>query len=107
MSKLIQETVRVYGSGTDWTTTYFCGMSYEMVLPQFVMDLNCPTSTSETLEIAEIFSGDNGIVIQLKSWYGQRTFRTSFISNYTSEDEWLFSNTIHIQIESVIIQNTS
>eukprot|EP01083_Nonionella_stella_P200329 733742_1 len=81
-------------------------MSYEMVLPQFSMDLNCPTSTSKTLEIAEIFSGDNGIVIQLNGSY-QYTFCTSFISNYSSEDEWLFSNTIGIQIESVIIQNTS
>eukprot|EP01083_Nonionella_stella_P038141 103847_1 len=108
MSKLIQETVFVYGSLTYSKTTYFCGMSYEMVLPQFSMDLNCPTSTSKTLEIAEIFSGDNGIVIQLNG-RGNYTFCTSFISNYSSEDEWLFSNTRDwgIQIESVIIQNTS
>eukprot|EP01084_Bolivina_argentea_P254119 427119_1 len=104
MSKLIQETVNVYGSDSR-RNTYFCGMSF-MILSQFSMDLNCPTSTSKTLEIAEMFSGDNGIIIQLYTCY-QNTFCTSWISNYSSEDEWLFSNTGRIQIKSVIIKNTS
>ncbi len=90
MAKLIIETVWVYGQFPDDSTTYFCGMSYVMVLSEFSMDLNCPTSTSQTLEIAEAFGGDNGIIIQLNANNYNRTFCTSWLSDYGSEDEWLF-----------------
>ena len=88
MAKLINETIECYGRDDHDPDTFFCGMSL-MVLPQFDMDLHCPTSTSKTLEISEMFSGDNGIIIQFNS-YNNSTFCTSWLSNYSSEDEWIF-----------------
>eukprot|EP01084_Bolivina_argentea_P276966 472698_1 len=113
MSKLIIETVRVYGRSIQGI--FFCGMSH-MVLPLPEIKVYCPTSTTSTLEIAQMFGGDDGIVIQFYniSFYSN-TFCTSWLSNYASEDEWLVANEIcgdsnansSLLILNVIIQSTS
>ena len=42
---------------------YFCGMSHKIVVPQIMIRLNGPCSSTKQLEIAQRFSGDAGIII--------------------------------------------
>eukprot|EP01084_Bolivina_argentea_P284041 486663_1 len=108
MSRLVRETVELYGYCMQ-KQTVFCGMSYVMAIPQMLMKLNGPTSTTTVIEIANGFAGDDGIVIQLNNLNNRlRSFNTSWITNYPSESEFLFCGGFYpIKIESVIIQSTS
>lgn len=80
-SKYIREIVEYYGN-FGWRDyeddkvnneyniergPFFCGMSFIMVIPQFNILLNGPTSTSKQIEVAYRFSGDEGIVIQINN----------------------------------------
>eukprot|EP01084_Bolivina_argentea_P076529 138709_1 len=108
-SKLIRETVQYYGTlgydihrANDWNKKrdrergpFFCGLSSEMVFPEFYIRLCAPTSTSKQIAIATRFAGERGTLIELNTtgyeWsYLLRFFDCSWISNYTEEDERLF-----------------
>eukprot|EP01084_Bolivina_argentea_P279156 477211_1 len=119
-SRILRETVEIFGcadfslDGRIVKGPFYCGISHQMVLPEISMRLNGPTSTSKQIEVAQTFGGDDGMVIQLNntnSGHGNewlRSFGTAWISNYVSEDEWLFCGGKYtIRVESVIIQQTS
>eukprot|EP01084_Bolivina_argentea_P135932 239441_1 len=87
-------------------------MSRSLAIPEFNIRLNGPTSTSKQVEIARQFAGVGGIVIQLNNngSVGDaklRAFGCAFISNYASEDEYLFcGGRFGIKVESIILQRT-
>eukprot|EP01084_Bolivina_argentea_P201281 344073_1 len=87
---------------------FYCGMSFEMVMPQFNIRLSSPTSTSLHIEVATRFAEEKGIVIQLNNDGTEisgdlRGFPCNWISNYSEEQEILFcGGEYRIRIESII-----
>eukprot|EP01084_Bolivina_argentea_P247681 414354_1 len=115
-SKLIREVVEIFGKSSDSTSQdnllcgpFFCGMSFVMVMAQYMIRLYSPTSTSKIVEVAARFGGDEGILIQLnKPLQKLAAFPCSWISNYPEEEEYLFCGGYErIQIESIRIMETS
>ena len=103
LSKLLQQTVKIYG---DWSYdggslhgSFFCGMSMVMRMPQFVISMLSPTSTSCQIVVAMKFSGDAGIVIEFNNERGDarylRGLDVSWISRYKEEDE-RYCNKYHV-----------
>ena len=92
MSKLLRETVVVYGQGNvyDYNGTlggpFFCGMSMVLTLPQFVIHLYSPTSTSCHIEVAIKFSGQEGIIVEFMP-NDVKGLDLSWLSRYKEEDE--------------------
>ena len=94
-SKILRQTVELYGNDqyNGLSGPFFCGLSFVMNIPQYQIKLNSPTSTSQHMEVAIKFAGDNGIIIELdvgKSDYAMellRGFDCSWISKYKEEDE--------------------
>eukprot|EP01084_Bolivina_argentea_P076522 138696_1 len=125
-SRLLREIVEVFGCGdyylskdtdgkkkvVDNKGTYYCGMSFVMAMPALNITLCCPTSTSKTLEIAETFAGSDGMIIKLnpsREYHSNnfQAFCCCWISNYESEDEWLFfGGHSTIRVESVTLCET-
>ena len=123
----IRETVEYFGSEgwRDWDSDkvnkynnlergpYFCGMSFVMVIPQFNIRLNSPTSTSKTLEVATRFGGDEGILIQINNnGYAEsdllRSWNCCWLSNYNGEDERLWcGGDLQIKVESIKVLSTN
>eukprot|EP01084_Bolivina_argentea_P239210 402078_1 len=96
------------------TGPFYCGLSSVIKVPQFVIYLNGPFSTSKDIEIAINFAKRNGMIIQLDNQNaGQCTKQTrfldcSFISNYAEENERLFMWTEYpLKIESIRIIETA
>ena len=104
MSKILRETVEIYGKcsfgdyveGDGYINTlsgpYYCGMWCVLNMPSFNLRLCSPTSTSVHLEVAMKFSGDEGIILQINNprthQYQQlRGFNCSWLSRYFEEDE--------------------
>ena len=97
MSKLLRETVAIYGKNNDFFRggrystelggPFFCGMSMVMTMPQFVMRLFCPTSTSCHLEVALKFAGEEGLILEFTSSPPLKGLDLSWISRYKEEDE--------------------
>ena len=95
MSKLLRETIAVYGQyyGDDASLSgpFYCGMSRLMLMPQFAMKLFSPTSTSCQIAVAVKFSGEGGILIQFRNGTGRAAYLkgldVSWISRFKEEDE--------------------
>ena len=94
MSKLLRETVTVYGQDYDKGLrdgAYYCGMSTTMTMPQFAIKLFSPTSTSCHIEVSMKFSGESGIIIEFHNEGGYaayvRGLDVSMISRFREEDE--------------------
>ena len=86
---------------------FFCGIDRMMVLNEFKITLKSPTSTSKCRSVAETFGTKDGIVVQLNNQYNAPSFHTSWISDYPTENEYLFGqNYVHLQVQTVIIQGT-
>ena len=100
MSKILRETVELYGKDTNRHNglkgPFFTGMSFVMTMPEFMIRLCSPTSTTVHIEVATKFSGQTGIIIKLKA--GRiggvdvgidrvRAMDVSWISRYREEDE--------------------
>ena len=113
MSRLLMGCIDAYGSyyrqGNQGP--FYCGMSYQMVLNQFEIRLHGPTSTSKSITVAQRFGTINGIVIQFDNTDRCiRSFGTSWISDYGTENEFLFGQdggANWLRIGTVIIQRTS
>eukprot|EP01084_Bolivina_argentea_P247680 414353_1 len=115
-AKLIREATEIFGKSSDSTSQdnllcgpFFCGMSFVMVMAQYMIRLYSPTSTSKIIEVAVRFSGEEGIMIQLnKPLQKLAAFPCSWISNYPEEEEYLFCGGYErIRIESIRIMETS
>eukprot|EP01084_Bolivina_argentea_P129335 228429_1 len=116
-SKWFTDTIQNFGSVTGLLLEqraidgpFFCGMDHMMVIPQFYITLSVPTSTSKSIEVAEGFGGDHGVIVQLNNKRSiVRSFGSSWISNYSSENEWIFCEQVfeaNLRIEAVILQDT-
>eukprot|EP01084_Bolivina_argentea_P160440 279389_1 len=95
-SKLLIETVNCYGSDINVSSksgqVFYHGVS-QMYFPHFIACFYSPTSTTTKIQIAAIFSKNDGLILQLKE-YGHLThlsyFNCSFISCFSNENERLF-----------------
>eukprot|EP01084_Bolivina_argentea_P269891 458812_1 len=129
-ARLIRETVEYFGNDGWWegypdeykskeydhyyeTGPFFCGMSFLMVIPQFNIRLTGPTSTTKEIEVAETFSGDYGIIIQLNNngcWGSQSlmSWNCCWMSNYSGENERIWcGGFIQIKVENIMIVSTN
>eukprot|EP01084_Bolivina_argentea_P186380 321280_1 len=111
ISKHLRELIQYFGiNGLESSNghefgMFYCGMNCKMNIPEFAIRLNGPSSTTKQIQIAQRFSGIQGIIIQLnnKSYSGQREvfFDTSWISSYWEEDERImFGGRWKLEIES-------
>eukprot|EP01084_Bolivina_argentea_P221017 374455_1 len=122
-SKLLRESVEYYGlnrNGDEEKNThvdrlegpFLCGLSSVKVISAFNIRLCGPTSTSTKIEVAQLFSGYKGIILQFNNvgdhMSGEvRAFDCSWISNYNAEREMLFIGGHHrMRLESVRFQET-
>ena len=95
MSKLLRETVRIYGHNYEdeglRDGPYYCGMSKVMTMPEFAMKLFSPSSTSCHIEVAMKFSGESGLIIEFNNEGGLATvvkgLEVSWVSRFAEEDE--------------------
>ena len=86
-------------------------MNFVMILSQFNIRINSPTSTSKTRVVAQKFAGDGGLLIELNNngdKYDRNTilrcFPCDWASTYSGEDEYLFAGGQYkIKVESVKI----
>eukprot|EP01084_Bolivina_argentea_P047967 88416_1 len=130
-SRLLRETVELFGfsySGqynNNYTNQdnkiinrlkgpFFCRMSFTMVLPSFDIRLCSPISTSKKEEVADVFAGDHGILIQLNISIVNKfsdnisAFGCSWLSNYSGEFEYIFCGGGHrIRIETIKLISTN
>eukprot|EP01084_Bolivina_argentea_P148178 259113_1 len=120
MSKRLRETVERFGqrglrgkvsNNPGLVGPFYTGMSCVMTLPEFNIRLCTPTSTSSHIEIAIVFSGEEGMIMQLNNNTHSsellRGFDCSWISRYKDEAEKLFfGGFFRIKIESIIIRET-
>eukprot|EP01084_Bolivina_argentea_P176405 305285_1 len=101
ISKNLTELVQYYGirggSGNDNGIEhgpFYTGLSFCMIIPEFSIRLNGPTSTTKHKEIAMRFSGRDGIMIKLnnRTYPGryESFFDSSWISTFPEEDERVF-----------------
>eukprot|EP01083_Nonionella_stella_P295693 1004874_1 len=124
ISKALRELIQYFGisgqddeygdgyspNGTE-TGAFYCGMSCELVIPEFAIRLKGPSSTTKQIEIAMRFSGSGGIILQLNniSWTGKQEsfFDTSWISCFPEEDERIMvGGRWKLEIESVRVMTT-
>ena len=70
---------------------FFTGISFIMIVPEFNIHLQSPTSTSVHIEVAIKFSGQQGIILEFHNHHAHsqyaRAFDVSSISRYPEEDE--------------------
>ena len=71
---------------------FFCGMSVVLKLSQFNMFIHSPFSTSIHLEVAMVFSGEEGMILELQNDQTPNCrklegFDVSWVSRYKEEDE--------------------
>ena len=89
-SKSLREIVEGYGIKSDPfkrnRLCCFTGMSQVMIVPQFFITLNSPTSTSRHLEVADKFSGDDGMIIQIDQYWAP-AIDCAWISKFKEEAE--------------------
>ena len=127
-SRNLREAVECYGNwgwgfdgindekwNANWLNKrgpFYNGMNYAMVIPEIMIRLNGPCSSSRQIEVAMRFAGSDGILIQMnnnsyKKSYGLRCFDMNWLSQYQGEDEYLWiGGTYRIRIESIrIISN--
>ena len=69
-------------------------MSKKMLIPEIMIRLNGPTSSTKQIEVATRFGGDTGCIIQLdNNSYQQnhllRCIDLGWTANYSEEDEYL------------------
>lgn len=77
------------------TGPFYSGLSFVMVIPEFNIRINSPTSTTKQMAVAERFATDDGMVITLNNnGYYQSNMLSSWdcrwISNFPGEDELLW-----------------
>eukprot|EP01083_Nonionella_stella_P063988 166363_1 len=129
-SRLLQETVYYFGNMGDptnndyflerkWkdleieTGPFYCGVSRVLVIPEFNIQLNSPTSTTKHIEVAQRFAGESGLIIQLnndgyRDSYRLPSWNCSWLSAFPEEDERLWMAGIsRIKIETVRIIGTT
>ena len=126
-SKHLREVVEYWGSigwnndkDKEWNLTqnrikgpFYCGISGQMVLPEYNIRLCGPTSTSSAEEVAHRFGGESGIILRLNnnetiSSYYVRIFGCAWISNHRDEEEFLFcGGNGRMQVENVRIIGTN
>ena len=91
-SKILRETVELYGHSVGEDDRFFTGISMMMKPPGFKIRLCGPTSTTMEIQVAAKFGDVNGMIFELKRpvgrlRYGLRAFDCTFISRYKEEEE--------------------
>ena len=75
---------------------FYAGMSFVITLPELRMTLHCPISTTIHKEVATLFAGDNGMLIEFEPFTGEASpmatkgIDFSWISRYGSAEAELF-----------------
>ena len=96
-SKILRETVELYGIGQygrnhGLNGPLFTGLPSVMNIPQYQIKFNSPRSASTYMEVAAMYSGDEGMVMELDvgddhTMKYLKGFNCSWISQYKEEHE--------------------
>ena len=126
-SRNLREVVEYYGN-KGWKHDYcdkynknnnyrkgpfYTGMNYAMVIPEILIRLNGPCSSSRQIEVAMVFAGNDGMVIEMDNQsynqsYWLRCIDMNWISQYAGEDEYVFMGGCYrIRISSITIMSTA
>ena len=114
VSKGLREVVECFGNnGRDddrkESGPFFCGMNCLLLLAQFGIRLNGPTSTSKSRAVAIRFAGEQGIVMKMDNDYGHLCFWDCVLfSQYPEEEERLFmGGRFPLLVKSILIMETA
>ena len=114
ISKGLREAVECFGNNGHMGLTrengpFYCGMDCLLLLTQFGIRLNGPTSTSKSVAVAIRFAGRDGIVLKMNNdniWLS--FFDCVPFSRYPEEQERLFiGGRFPMMIKSVLITKTA
>eukprot|EP01083_Nonionella_stella_P018435 51370_1 len=130
-SRLLRETIECFGNLGDPTKKdydleqewkdfdveigpFYCGLLSVIVIPEFNICLNAPTSTTKQIEVAQRFAGDDGIILAMNNTAHMSSFlvpswNCSWLSTFNGEDERLWmggSGVGRINVETVRITAT-
>ena len=106
-AKSLKELVMYFGITTRGP--FYCGMSIILHIPQFVIRMNGPTSTSLHIEVAMRFGGVEGMIIQLNDIFqDERHFDCAWLSAFPEESEHLFMGGRNpLRLETVRVVETN
>lgn len=125
-SKYLRETVQLFGSceygieDEDKITLmdtekgpYYTGLNRVMIIPQFTIYLNAPTSTTMDIDVSANFAARDGMIIEFSrtgftsaKWLAN--FDCTWLSRYPEENERLFMfGFTQIRVQSVRIIDTT
>ena len=88
--KLLYESILFYGNDTKLSDTFYTGLNVKLLFDSFNPRFVCPFSTTVQWEIANTFSQDTGIILNLKpiiEGISDKYFDVSWLSDYPQEDE--------------------
>eukprot|EP01084_Bolivina_argentea_P076524 138702_1 len=130
-SRILYETINVFGNcgyspqiydtATEEEKTnmdfevgpYYCGLSPMMIITEFNMRLNSPTSTTKQIEVAQTFTDDKGIILQMNNnghaqGYALKSWNCSWLSKYVGEAQLLWMGGEYtIKVEGIRIVSTA
>lgn len=110
-SKIMTETIELYGTSLRFNKISTLYHSTEfMHYGLFTATFNSPTSMTRYLEVATMFTNDDGLILEMTQYPKIRPkyFDTSIISNYGYEHELLFipsDKTMDIQSIRIMKEN--
>ncbi len=91
MSRVLRETVELFGYQPSEDTSYYTGISLVMAVPSFRIRLCAPISTSVHIEVATKFSTRSGMILEMKQgnvyFTHLKTFNCEWLSRYPEESE--------------------
>eukprot|EP01084_Bolivina_argentea_P274776 468447_1 len=95
MARYLREAVESYGYRFDCrsiTTTYYHGLSSNMIFTSTIARFNHPTSTTTQITVAQTFATNNGIIIKLQRYAASSVpyFDCEWFSAFANESEALF-----------------
>ena len=110
VSKGLREAVECFGKDGDGEEgPFYCGMNCLLMLNQFGIHLNGPTSTSKSVAVAIRFAGESGIVLKMNNEIPVLHFFDCVpFSQFPEEDERLFiGGRFPLMIKSVLVMETA
>lgn len=93
MIRALFVAIHFYGERMTPKTVVWHGVDHRMKFESFATYFESPTSTSMSQQVAQGFSGSNGMILKLKSKFKSSCsmmLDVSVFSNYQAEEERLF-----------------
>eukprot|EP01084_Bolivina_argentea_P137015 241311_1 len=108
-AKNLREVCEVYGNVlVDDDLVLYHGIDHPLYFTKMVAKFFGPTSTTKSIIIAQQFSGDNGIILQIGNYIRNVFYFDCFLSGYDREREYLFiGGNAALKIKNILNVNSN